>query len=190
VLATVCRVLGVEQKLSRFYSAAKGIPWLLPLAVRMRGIKPLRYPTLWEACVNAIVFQQVSLIAASSTSRRLILTLSSPVKCGSIALYAFPDALALRVTTDGPLRAAGLSANKLATLRRVADAILSGNLDERMLEEPPESGCRDDPPRNQRNRAVDSDSRIITRARSPRPLPHERLERSSQSGLRRRSRTF
>jgi DNA-3-methyladenine glycosylase II len=136
-LAAARRILGVERKLSHFYSAAKGIPWLWPLAVRMRGVKPPRYPTLWEACVNAIVFQQVSLIAASSISRRLILALSSPVRCGGIALYAFPGAEALRVTTDGPLRAAGLSTNKLATLRRVADAILSGSLDEKMLEERP-----------------------------------------------------
>jgi DNA-3-methyladenine glycosylase II len=109
----------------------------VPLAVRVRGVKPPRYPTLWEACVNAIVFQQVSLIAASSISRRLILALSSPVKCGGIAVYAFPGAEALRVTADGPLRAAGLSANKLATLRRVADAIVSGSLDEKILEERP-----------------------------------------------------
>jgi len=136
-LATARRILGVERKLAEFYTAAKGIPWLWPLAVRMRGVKPPRYPTLWEACVNAIVFQQVSLIAASSIARRLILALSSPVKCGGIALYAFPGAETLRVTADGPLRAAGLSANKLATLRRVADAILSGSLDEKLLEERP-----------------------------------------------------
>ena len=65
-LTIVRRILGVERKLSHFYRAAKGISWLWPLAVRMRGVKPPRYPTLWEACVNAIVFQQVSLIAASS----------------------------------------------------------------------------------------------------------------------------
>lgn len=38
---------------------------------------------------------------------------------------------------DGPLSAAGLSAGKLATLRRVGDALLSGTLDEAMLEERP-----------------------------------------------------
>ena len=135
--AVVRQILGVERELSRFYSAAKGIPWLWPLAVRMRGLKPPRYPTLWEACVNAIVFQQVSLSAASSIVRRMIMALGSPVKCGDIVLHAFPSAARLRVADDDILRAAGLSANKLATLRRVADALLSGNLDEAMLEERP-----------------------------------------------------
>ena len=54
-----------------------------------------------------------------------------------IALHAFPSAESLRVADDDILLAAGLSANKLATLRRVADALLSGSLDEAMLEERP-----------------------------------------------------
>lgn len=136
-LTIVRRILGVEQKLSHFYRAAKGISWLWPLAVRMRGVKPPRYPTLWEACVNAIVFQQVSLIAASSIARRMIVALGLPVKCGDIALYAFPSAESLRVARDCILLPTGLSANKLATLRRVADALLSDNLEETMLEERP-----------------------------------------------------
>jgi DNA-3-methyladenine glycosylase II len=136
-LTIVRRILGVERKLSYFYRAAKRISWLLPLAVRMRGVKPPRYPTLWEACVNAIVFQQVSLIAASSIARRMIVALGLPVKCGDISLHVFPTAESLRIAGDDILLATGLSANKLATLRRVADALLSGSLDEAMLEERP-----------------------------------------------------
>lgn len=134
-LAIVQRILGVERELSHFYRAAENIPWLWPLAVRMRGVKPPRYPTLWEACVNAVVFQQVSLIAASSISRRMILALGLPFKCGDITMHAFPSAESLLVAGDDILLAAGLSANKLATLRRVADALLSCSLDEAMLEE-------------------------------------------------------
>jgi len=135
--AIVRRILGVERELSHFYRAAKSVPWLWPLAVRMRGLKPPRYPTLWEACVNAIVFQQVSLNAASSIARRMIMALGVPVKHGDLVLHAFPSAERLRGADDDILRAAGLSANKLATLRRVADALLSGSLDEAMLEECP-----------------------------------------------------
>jgi DNA-3-methyladenine glycosylase II len=100
----------------------------------MRGMKPPRYPTLWEACVNAILFQQVSLAAASSISRRFILALGPRVESGQTALYSFPEADRLRVADDGVLRAAGVSASKLATLRRVADALQSGALDEATLE--------------------------------------------------------
>jgi DNA-3-methyladenine glycosylase II len=133
-LGTVRRMLAVDRRLSRFYRAARDIPWLRALAVRMRGVKPPRYPTLWEACVNAIVFQQVSLAAASSISRRLITALGVPKKWGPIALHAFPTVRRFQLASDDVLRAAGLSANKLATLRRVAEALRSGMLDETALE--------------------------------------------------------
>ncbi len=134
-LALVRRILGVERVLSHFYRAAEDIRWLWPLAVRMRGIKPPRYPTLWEACVNAIVFQQMSLFAASSIARRTILALGSSVTRKGTTLHAFPGAESFRAANDDILLAAGLSTNKLSALRRVADALLSGSLNEAMLEE-------------------------------------------------------
>lgn len=134
VLATVRRMLGVDRELTRFYRAAARIPWLSPLARRMRGLKPPRYPSLWEACVNAIVFQQVSLGAASAITRRLVIALGVPVEHRGVTLYAFPSAETFEAASDRVLRATGLSANKLATLRRAAAAILSGDLDEAALE--------------------------------------------------------
>jgi DNA-3-methyladenine glycosylase II len=133
-LAIVHRILGTDRDVSQFERAARGVPWLRDLVVRMRGVKPPRYPTLWEACVNAILFQQVSLMAASSISRRVVLALGEPVAWGQTALYSFPDADRLRVADDGVLRAAGVSASKLATLRRVADTLESRALDEATLE--------------------------------------------------------
>ncbi|MCP6726133.1 hypothetical protein NL526_29165, partial [Klebsiella pneumoniae] len=82
-----------------------------------------RYPTLWEACVNAIVFQQVSLVAASSIARRLITALGAPNKWGRIVLRRFPTVDRFQKASNDVLRAAGLSANKLAALRRVAHAL-------------------------------------------------------------------
>jgi DNA-3-methyladenine glycosylase II len=138
-LATLRRMLGVERELSHFDRAASDIAWLRPLAIRMRGVKPPRYPTLWEACVNAIVFQQVSLNAASSISRRMIMALGMPIEWDAIVVYAFPTAESFQDVSDDVLLAAGLSANKLATLRRVADALRSGMLDEATLEALPSS---------------------------------------------------
>jgi len=137
VLAIVRRMLGTDRELSHFDRAARGFPWLHPLAVRMRGVKPPRYPTLWEACVNTIVFQQVSLVAASSISERMIVALSAPIERSDVALRMFPSVESFHDASDGALRAAGLSANKLGALRRVADALLSGVLDEASLEEQP-----------------------------------------------------
>jgi DNA-3-methyladenine glycosylase II len=135
-LETVRRMLGTDRTLREFDRGAARIPWLRPLALRMRGVKPPRYPTLWEACVNAIVFQQVSIHAASAILRRYVVTLGSPLELpAGPALHAFPDADVTLRANDDVLRAAGLSANKIAALRRVAQTLVSGTLDERMLEE-------------------------------------------------------
>jgi DNA-3-methyladenine glycosylase II len=138
-LALVRRMLGVDRDLTHFNRAAARISWLAPLAKRMRGVKPPRYPTIWEACVNAIVFQQVSLHAASSILRKMILALGAPLTCGGSIFHAFPSAEKVQSAKDDLLLAAGLSGRKLATLRHVGDALLSGALDEAMLEERPSS---------------------------------------------------
>ena len=133
-LAVICRMLGVDRELPHFDRAARGIPWLRQLAVRMRGVKPPRYPCLWEACVNAIVFQQVSLASASAILRRMIMSLSAPIERGGMVLRAFPSVERFARAHDDVLRADGLSTNKLATLRRVAEALRSNTLDEATLE--------------------------------------------------------
>ena len=134
-LALICRMLGVERDLTHFDRAAAGIPWLQPLAVRMRGVKPPRYPTLWEACVNAIVFQQLSLSAASAIMCRLVMGLGPSFEREGVALYAFPTVESVQGAEDRVLRSAGLSAGKLMTLRRISEALAAGTLDEAMLAE-------------------------------------------------------
>lgn len=133
-LALVRQMLGVDRDLAHFDRAAAGIPWLRPLAERMRGVRPPRYPTLWEACVNAIVFQQVSLHAATAIMRRLIVALSPSLDRDGVSLYAFPTVSRFLGADDDLLRAAGLSLGKLTTLRRVGEALSAGTLDEVMLE--------------------------------------------------------
>jgi DNA-3-methyladenine glycosylase II len=137
VLVLARRILGVDRELTHFDRAAARMPWLRPLALRMRGVKPPRYPSLWEAFVNAIAFQQVSLHAASAIVRRLITTLSPPIESEGTLSYVFPSAEQVLGADDELLRATGLSTGKLATLRRVGEALASGAMSEAMLEEHP-----------------------------------------------------
>lgn len=133
-LATVGRVLGIDRDIQPFRRAAGRVPWLRALAERMAGVKPPRYPTLWEACVNAVVFQQVSLAAASAITRRVVLLLGSRAEIDGVPAYGFPGADRFVNARAVELREAGLSAAKLDALRGCAEAILSGALDERELE--------------------------------------------------------
>lgn len=136
VFGLVGRMLGADRDLTDFDRSAAHIPWLAPLVKRMQGVKPPRYPTLWEACANAIVFQQVSLRAASAIMHRLIVTLGQPVPTDDALLYVFPAMESVRDADDDDLlRVTGLSASKLTTLRRVVEAIGSGALNEATLEQ-------------------------------------------------------
>ena len=137
VLATVRRMLGTERGLSEFYRHARKVPWLEPLAHRTRGLRPPRYPALFEACANAILFQQVSLQAASAIMRRVLRAVGTPIEHDGIPLVIFPSAEQFLRADGAVIRAAGVSEGKLATLRRAAEAIASGALDEASLSELP-----------------------------------------------------
>jgi DNA-3-methyladenine glycosylase II len=52
-----------------------------------------------------------------------------------IPLHAFPEPGAILAASEAELRSTGLSASKAAALRRIAEALTSGALDEAMLEE-------------------------------------------------------
>lgn len=67
----------------------------------------------------------------------MIMALDTPIECDDIVLWKFPGVESFMCTSDDILRATGLSTNKLAALRWVADALLSGRLDEAALEERP-----------------------------------------------------
>lgn len=131
------RLLGVDSDVAGFTHAALHIPWLAPLVERMRGVRPPRYATLWEGCTNSIVFQQVSLRAASTITQRLIRELGEPVVTDDVPVpfYVFPGPDRFAAASDKMLRAAGLSGAKVAALRGVADAITTGALSETALEQ-------------------------------------------------------
>ena len=133
-VATVRRVLGVDRDTTGFERAAARMPWLRPLVRRTRGLRPPRYPTLWEACVNAIAFQQLSVFAASAIVARVVMALGTRTTIDGIPLWTFPSPESWLAQRTRALRAMGLTKTKLGALHRAAEAIGSGALDERTLE--------------------------------------------------------
>jgi len=129
-IALVRRMLGVDRDLTHFNSAAARISWLRPLARRMRGVKPPRYPTLWEAIVNAVVFQQVSIHAAVAILRRVIERYEAPTLVGEARLHPFPEPHVIADADAEELRALGLSINKVVALRGLARALIDGEIAE------------------------------------------------------------
>jgi DNA-3-methyladenine glycosylase II len=131
--ALVTRMFGITVDLSAFSTAARVVPWLRPIVDGALGVKPPRYPTMWEACVNAIVYQQVSIHAAGAILRRVIERYAEPHAIGEAQLFAFPDPATIVEADAEELRGLGLSVNKVVAVRVAARAILDGVLDEHAL---------------------------------------------------------
>jgi len=133
-VALTIRMLGPERELRAFYRAVKAIPWLDALATRMRGIKPPRYPTLWETIVNAVVFQQVSIHAASAILARIVTHLTKPIEYQGRRYHPFFTPEDWLKAKSSELRKLGISEGKELTLNTNADALVSGTLQESELE--------------------------------------------------------
>jgi DNA-3-methyladenine glycosylase II len=128
------QVLGTGVDLSGFYAVAANVPELASLVVQARGVKPPRYPSLWEALCNAVAFQQVSLEAATATMRRVIAHCSAPLAFGDAQLYPFPAPASVMETDPAVLRSLGLSAAKVRTLQEAAGLLSAGRLSAEDLE--------------------------------------------------------
>jgi DNA-3-methyladenine glycosylase II len=72
------QMFGLTTDLSAFYHLAARDGRLAPLAQRFRGLKPPRFPSVFEGLVNAIACQQLSLTAGIWVLNRLA------EKCGPI----------------------------------------------------------------------------------------------------------
>jgi DNA-3-methyladenine glycosylase II len=134
VAALAGNMLGADVELDHFYAVAARFPWLEKIVAAARGVKPPRYPSLWEAIVNAVVFQQVSIHAAAAILRRLIERYEPLHAIGAVALAPFPQPQIVADADPLELRAVGLSVNKVVALRSLARAVLDGALDGRLLE--------------------------------------------------------
>jgi DNA-3-methyladenine glycosylase II len=130
----VNRMLGTATRLDQWYRRVERVPWLAYLTRELRGLRPPRYPSLWEALAHSIVFQQISIHAAASIMRRIIEALSEPLEHAGQRYYPFMMPVSLLRASDGTLRAAGLSANKIAHLRSAAEAVQSGAISDEVIE--------------------------------------------------------
>jgi DNA-3-methyladenine glycosylase II len=128
------RMLGADVDLSAFYAGAASVPWLDRIAVAARGVKPPRYPSLWETICNAVVYQQVSIHAAGAILRRVIERYAFPVESSGVRLFPFPEPRTLLDADPVEMRDLGLSVNKINALKAVGAAMDSGELDEARLE--------------------------------------------------------
>lgn len=114
------RMLGVHADLSGFYRMARRNPDLGRLVDRFRGLKPPRFPSVFEALVNGISCQQLSLTVGIELLNRLCRACGPSIETPPERHYAFPAPDDLLTLDVDRLRGLGFSRRKAATLLGVA----------------------------------------------------------------------
>jgi DNA-3-methyladenine glycosylase II len=119
------QLLGLRIDLAGFYRLAAGDARLGPLAGRFRGLKPPRFPSVFEGLVNGIACQQVTLTLGIRLLNRLAETCGLAA-AGASPAHAFPRAQDLARLTRETLRRLGFSGQKARALLDLAGAVQAG----------------------------------------------------------------
>jgi DNA-3-methyladenine glycosylase II len=122
------RMLGLGTDLDGFYRVAASDARLNALAARFRGMRPPCFPTVFEAVVNAVACQQLSLDVGIHLLSRLARRFG-PAVPGPVTQYGFPAPGQLADTDPAELRALGFSTAKARTIIAVAGQVADGTLD-------------------------------------------------------------
>jgi DNA-3-methyladenine glycosylase II len=128
------KLLGLTIDVSGFAAMAARDPVLHELAARMRGFKPPRFPTVFEALVNAVACQQLSITVGVHLLNRLTAAYGRPVAGTPDGPRAFPGPHELCRVTPEALKHLGFSMTKARTIIGAAQAVLDGDLDLEGLE--------------------------------------------------------
>lgn len=129
IAAAIERLLGIRIDLQPFYRAAQKDARLQELTARYRGVKPPRFPTVFEALVNGIACQQLSLTVGITLLNRLSAACGLGFPSPTGIQYAFPCPKDLAGMTVEKLRPLGFSRNKSRALIELASAVAEERLD-------------------------------------------------------------
>jgi DNA-3-methyladenine glycosylase II len=123
------KLLGIRKDLEEFYAFAVKDRRIAPLAARFSGLKPPRFPSVFEAMVNSIACQQLSLHVGIELLNRLVKMCGRMWAGNSGTTHAFPLPEDLAGSDPASLRSIGFSSNKADVIIRLSRNISDGNID-------------------------------------------------------------
>jgi len=129
IVCALERLLGIRVDLTIFYELASKQPRLRDLSSRFRGLKPPRFPTVWEGVVNGIACQQLSLTVGIMLLNRLSAACGLAFETRNGVRYAFPRPEDLAIAAPETVRSLGFSAAKTRALIELGQEISARRLD-------------------------------------------------------------
>lgn len=129
VSAAMVHLLGLDIDLTGFYTLLAADPVLADAVGHLRGLRPPRAESVFEALVVAIIGQQISGNVARVIREGLVETYGSPIDADGYLLQAFPSPERLLDAGTDALRAHKLSTRKVEYVQHTAERTLAGELD-------------------------------------------------------------
>ncbi len=129
----VTRLLGTGVDLRAFYDFSSRDADLQPLVDHFRGVKPPCFPSGFEALVNAIVCQQLTLTVGIRLLNKLAEACGLGMEASGGVVFAFPRPRELAVMDHDRLRGMGFSYQKARYLTGLAQLVLDGEFDPESL---------------------------------------------------------
>ena len=130
----VQQMLGLTIDLQPFYVLADGNELLRPLVEQFAGVRPPRFPSVFEALVNSIACQQVTLDLGILLLNRLSERFGQGIIDHGVAQHAFPAPADLAEATEETIRQLGFSHQKARAIRGLATDVVDDKLDLASLE--------------------------------------------------------
>jgi DNA-3-methyladenine glycosylase II len=127
--ATVSAIFNLDFNLLDFYKEARNDKTLARLTRTLCGLKSPTTQFAFEALVDSIVEQQISLKVANAFEKRIIKKWGDVLRLEGEIYYAYPTPKSLAAANQQDLRAVGLSERKAEYVRNAASLISEGKLD-------------------------------------------------------------
>lgn len=112
-----------------FYESVKSDRKMAHLLGLLRGLRSPTTQTVFEALVDSIIEQQISLKVATLIERGIVKRYGRNLVLGKERYYAYPDPQTLCKIEIGELRSCGLTQRKAEYIKEISSAIANGKMD-------------------------------------------------------------
>jgi DNA-3-methyladenine glycosylase II len=130
----VQKMLGLAVDLQPFYDLALDNAVIGPLVERFSGVRPPRFPSLFEGLVNSIACQQVTLDLGIVLLNRLSQRFGAHIVEQGAVLHAFPTPADLADVPEESIRQLGFSRQKTRAIKELSAHVADSRVDLARLE--------------------------------------------------------
>lgn len=127
--ALVIKVLRLPVDLRSFYLLAERSSILKQVVEQFFGVRPPRFPSVFEALMNSIACQQVSLESGLTTLNRFSREFGVCYQANGISSYAFPRAVDLIEASEETIKRLGFSLQKARAIKELSTGIITNRVD-------------------------------------------------------------